>query len=60
MAREGVKFEAPIGRILIQAYREEANWYDREEQPSKAARLRRLADKMDQAVKMRERAKQPK
>lgn len=51
MANEKVKFEAPAGRILIQAYREEANWYDREEKPNKAAKMRRLADRMEALIR---------
>lgn len=50
MAKPEVKFEAPVGQILIRAYREEANLFDREGKEKQARRLRSLADRMQTAV----------
>jgi len=43
--KEQVRFEAPIGGLLIRAFREEANVFEREDKPNKAAQYRRWADR---------------
>lgn len=55
MAKPEVKFEAPVGKILINAYREEANWFDREDKPDRAKKLRAVADRMQNAMEARKR-----
>lgn len=52
MAREQVKFEAPVGRLYTQALREEALLDEKNEKFSSAIRLRRLADKLDAMTDM--------
>lgn len=64
MIKENVKFEAPVGRLLIQAFREEANWFEREARDAgsereynaklkKASMCRRLADRMDMSSRQK-------
>lgn len=53
MAKEQprVKFEAPVGKLLIQAYREEANLFEREGKEHRAKQYRRAADRMELSSK---------
>jgi hypothetical protein len=54
-----VKFEAPRGGMLIQAYREEANMFDREEKPHRAKQYRAFADRLQALVDAASKNKKP-
>lgn len=47
------EFTAPVGKIYTQALREEALLYEKNEQFSRAQRLRALADKLDRFCAMK-------